>query len=701
MCPLRNIRISAKLTLITVATSAAAILCVLIAFFVQDLRVVKRVKSEQVETQLSMLGSNLAYALTQSDLNTVSTLLKNATSEHGIVYASVNDLDGAKVSSFTLGTHAQGQDESWFPYSVTSRQHPIVWNHKTIAHLNVEVSFADVEMRTLYMMGYSAMAFFLSLGLAGVLAWIIQRQVSRPLLKLHKLSQEVFETGNYSLRANVSSRDELGQLGDAINRMLTQIENRDSMMEKRVNQRTRELQKLAEDFRYRALHDSLTGLPNRAFLSEEFNRAVAHAKRVGKNFAVLMLDLDNFKEINDSCGHQAGDELLKVVANRVRSALRGGDILCRLGGDEFIALLEGVQSVELIEGVVDTCVFRCLSEPVKLVGRQFEVGVSVGASMYPQHGEDLSDLKRSADIAMYRAKEAGKNRLAIYDPIADRQSINRQGIQNDLEQMRTKDELIIEFQPQIDTQKRMLVGCEAFVRWNHPKHGLMLPGEFIQFAEDTSAIKKIDYFVIKEACQQSQLWHSTLGVRVPVSVNLSNFHFRSNDLVAEVRDILALTQLPPAMLTLELSESALMNKSSMVDSVVDSLRNMDVKVALDGFAGYCSLSNMSSLNVDIIKFKQSLFSLVNEGSLQRRLIKGLLAFTHQLKVRIVVDGVEQKSQIPLLRKLGCPVIQGYAYSKPLGKVPFQQWLAGFSGVRERRDTVKAKSKRLVADLDEA
>lgn len=664
----------------TVATAAAALLCVLIAFFIQDLRLVKQVKAEQIATQLSMLTGNLAHALTQSDLKTVNYLLKNATSEHGIISSVVYDRTGKSLARYSQHDDAFNSIASpeRFSFSVLPYTRSITWQGKRVGSLVVDVSYSDVEMRVLYLMGYSALAFLFAMGIAAVVARVIQGQVSEPILRLHRLSQDILETGNYSLRVEVNGKDELGQLGDAFNRMLSQIESRDLMMEKRVNQRTRELQKLAEDFRYRALHDSLTGLPNRAFLNEEFKRAVAHAKRGGKRFAVLMLDLDNFKTINDSLGHLVGDDLLKLVATKIRSALRAEDIVCRLGGDEFIVLLEGMQDIDQVRTVAEGCLFTALKSEISLAGRPFEIGVSIGASIYPQHGVDMTELKRNADVAMYRAKAAGKNRLVIYDPSLDNKNVNKSAIQNDLTHAVARKELILDYQPQINTDGDTIVGCEVFVRWQHQNYGLMLPGDFIPFAEDNGAIKKIDYFVIREACEQCKTWLADLDLSIPVSVNVSMVHFRSNELVEEVREILNQTGLPAHMLTLEFTESALLDESSTADNVVGSIRKMGVKVALDGFGvGYCSLAHLGSLRIDSIKLDHSLFRRIVCDGNERRLTKSLLAFARELGVSLIAEGVEQREQVPVLNNLGCPIVQGYAYSKPVSKDEFLKWVEKF------------------------
>lgn len=679
MNPLRNINISAKLTLITVATAAAALLCVVVAFVVQDLRLVKRVKAEQVEAQLSILAGNLAHAIQQNDLLTVAYLLKNGTSAHGIVAATVLGHDGEVLSQYPLiaGKLTPLPSAEGFDFTSVGYSRPIIWQGQQVGRLQVLVSYSDVEMRIYYMAAYSALAFIFAIVIAVAVSRLVQKIVSQPLLRLHRLSQDVMETGNYSLRVDVSSLDELGQLGDAFNRMLCQIEQRDLMMEKQVSQRTQELQKLAEEFRYRALHDTLTGLPNRALLNEEFNRAVAHAKRVDKQIAVMLLDLDNFKIINDSYGHDAGDELLKLVANKILSALRGEDVVCRIGGDEFIILLQGVESESHIEAVAQN-LLQVLAQDFWVASRAVHIGVSIGASFYPQHGSDISELKRNADIAMYCAKEAGKNRLVVYQNTFAKANLNKLAIQQDLENAVARHELELNYQPQVDAAGMTLVGCEALVRWRHQSHGLMQPAEFIPFAEESGAIRQIDYYVLSEACRQSQIWRTRHSLHIPVSVNVSSIHFHSLELVDEVREILQRTGLPAVMLTLELAETVLLDESMIAVKVLTALRHMGVKIALDSFgAGYCSLTHLRTLKVDSLKLDRSLYRSIVRDQGERRLTKSLVAFARELGVSIVLEGVEEQDQLTVLRNLGCEVMQGFVYSRPIPQQQFLEWVEDF------------------------
>ncbi|MBC6905583.1 EAL domain-containing protein [Saccharophagus sp. K07] len=680
MTRLQNLNISVKLTLITVAASTVALLCVLVAFVVQDLRLVKRIKAEQVESQLSILTGNLANALVQNDLHTVDYLLKNGTSVHGIIAASVYDRNGGLLSQYPVvaGKLTPLPNPEGFEFSSVNYSRPIIWRGSEVGRLEVEVSYADIELRSVYMGAYSALAFLFALAIAALVAWLVQKIVSQPLLQLHRLSRAVMETGNYSLRAEVRSSDELGQLGEAFNQMLNQIEQRDLMMERQVVQRTRELQKLAEEFRYRALHDTLTGLPNRALLNEEFNRAAAHARRAGKQFAVLLLDLDNFKHINDTYGHEVGDELLKTTANKIRSALRAEDIVCRLGGDEFIVLIESVQNIEHIQTVADG-LLQAMQDEFSVANRRVTIGLSIGAAVFPMHGTDLNELKRNADVAMYCAKEAGKNRLAIYDPAMGTANLNKHRLHHELKLALQRRELELYFQPQVNLETNQVAGCEVLVRWHHHKRGLMLPGDFLSFAEESGLLKAIDLLVLREACQQCQTWRLEFGLSVPVSVNIANLHFLAvAEFAQEVSAILRETELPPSMLTIEFSGAALLQDSSAAGELVKALRELGVKVALDGFgASLFAVSHLHEIQLDCIKLDPCLYRGIVQDPDARRMAKGLVAFTRELGMNLVVEGVEQEEQLQVLRSLGCSVAQGFALASPMSHASFLRWVRHF------------------------
>lgn len=676
MVPFRNAHISTKLTLLTVATSAVALICVVAAFFVQDYRLVKRVKSEQISVQISALAASVGDALTQNNWGHVGELIEGAVTPHGIVAAIVVTDDG-KPFPGPLDEAQVQRDHAAMVLPVRRFERSIVLGDSAVT-LVTYVSFSDVEARIAYMLGYSLLAFLLAVLIAFIVARFVQKIVSDPLVSLFQLSQSVIASGNYSARSSIQSSDEIGRLAAAFNQMLTQIEQRDSMMEKQVHQRTRELQKLAEEFRYRALHDTLTGLPNRALLLEEFNRAVAHANRVGKYFTLLLLDLDNFKEINDTFGHEAGDQMLKQVAKLVRGALRGEDLVCRLGGDEFVVLLQDVESEKNLQFVAKTLV-AALSKEVWVANRPMILGVSIGASIFPQHGVTLDELKHNADVAMYRAKDAGKNQLVVFDSALAYENKHKMLLQNELKVAANRDELELHFQPQVDTRLKIVVGCEVFLRWHHQGLGFMQPADFMACAEETGVIQQIDYFVLREACRICCEWREKHDVHLPMSVNISSAHFRSDRIVEVVQNILREHSLPAHFITLELHDDIVLNDSSDAERVIQRLRELGVKFSLGDFGkGSFSLDHWRNANIDAANLHRSVTKNLLGNKNAQQFVRAVLSFAHELNMAIVAQGVEQVEQVKLLESLGCHLMQGYVFTQPLRNVQFLDWLDNLS-----------------------
>lgn len=682
MSRIRDLKIRAKLTLISAASAAIALACVLVAFVVQDLDLVKQVKQEQVESQLAVLGANLAHALAEGDPATAQHLLESVASDHGIVEAQVFDPRGEPLMRYARAPEdADEFDAVGLHFSSRSFSRPLVWQGRPVGSLNVLVSYADVEMRVVYLLFYSLLAFAFAVTIAVLSARLVQKIVSQPLLKLHRLTQNVRATGNYGLRARVQGRDEIGQLGQAINEMLTQIEQRDVMLEKQVAQRTLELKRLAEEFRYRALHDTLTGLPNRALLTEEFHRAVAHAARVNKHFALLLLDLDNFKTINDTLGHEAGDEVLKAVAQRIRAALRAEDIICRLGGDEFVVLIEDLDNDSQIH-TVGRSLLSALAEPLWTQGKPFALGLSIGVSIYPQHGASLDELKDNADSAMYSAKHAGKNRCVIYEVAARAPQSSRTVLLDELKQALAAGQFEIHYQPIINVQQQSLVGCEALVRWQHRELGLLQPADFIPLAERCGLMVELDQYVLMQACRDCQTWSRQLGKPLPVSVNLSAVQYQSSTLVVSVKKALGESGLRPRDLTLELPEASL----SLVHSLrkaLNQVRGLGVKLALDNFGlGDAPLFHLQDLPVDALKLDASYAAALGRGRADLRLTKGIVAMARALEVELIVEGVEMAEQEAVLRGLGCTVMQGFLFAPPLPGSRLLSWFEQFNTGRE-------------------
>ena len=689
-------KVSHKLTLVTAAAATLALACVLIAFTFQDLRLVKRVKAEQVETALSILSENLAYAIERDDLNTVRNLLRTIISEHGVVSAVVIDLSGQELSRYPIVEAdlspklVNSDDMRFYEREIIAKGH-------VVGFLKATVSHADVAVRISYMIWYSLMAAMFAMAITLVVAWLVQNIVSQPIGRICQVAKDVLSTENYGLRVPQRTTDEIGQLGQAMNAMLDHIEQKDDKLEKLVNQRTQELQKLAEEFRYRALHDTLTGLPNRALFNEEYDRAVAHAARSGKYFSVMLIDVDDFKQINDTYGHEAGDEVLKTIANRIKSAVRAEDTVCRFGGDEFVLLVQDIDNEQQLE-LIGKAVFTSLSEEIWCAGRPLKVGMSIGASLYPHHGTEMADLKHNADIAMYRAKDAGKNQLLIYNAVMGHANLKRMMMQNDLKDALAKNELVLDFQPQVNEVTKTVVGCEALVRWHHKTLGDVSPSEFIPYAEEGGSVKQLDYFVLRKTCELIKQWREQFGWALTISVNMSYVHFHSEAIVDVIRSDLDRYDVSPERIIIEITERSILQDPATAHKVISAIRALGVRVALDDFGeGLSSMQFIRNLHVDRVKLDKHFCHSILHDEKQKRIAKGVIALANEMNVEIVAEGLEQHQQISMLKNFGCKVMQGFVYSKPLSQDAFVRWVQQYQADKMLKQDLLAKNKSVPED----
>ncbi len=425
---------------------------------------------------------------------------------------------------------------------------------------------------------------------------------------------------------------------------------------------------LEQQLEHQAFHDPLTGLPNRALLLDRLGHALARTDRRGEYVAVLFLDLDGFKHINDSLGHEAGDRLLVDVAERLSRCVRTEDTIARFGGDEFVVLLEDLAGKEEAIRCAERLA-RQLRAPFMLSGEEVYVTISVGVVTSATPQDWAEDLLRDADAAMYEAKKKGKARYAMFDPSMKRRALERLKLENDLRRALQRSEFVIHYQPQVRLESGEILGLEALVRWRHPGRGLVLPGEFIPVAEESGLIVPIGRWVLREACRQTKEWQdqSPSGVPLRVCVNLSARQFGQPGLLAgEVTKALSETGLEPSSLTLEITESVLMeDASSSVDSL-HRLKDRGVEISVDDFGtGYSSLSYLKRFPVDYIKVDRSFVAELGRGAEGDVIVPAVIDLAHTLGVEAVAEGVETAGQLARLRELGCAMGQGYYFAKPL------------------------------------
>ena len=417
--------------------------------------------------------------------------------------------------------------------------------------------------------------------------------------------------------------------------------------------------------------DTLTGLVNRARLRIEVEQLLAHAERDSALLAVVFIDLDHFKEINDTLGHEAGDILLKMVAERLKHTVRASDCIARLGGDEFVLLLPDVNSAVDV-GVVLEKVRVAMGEPIDINGYAAEVGISFGVSMYPTDGKDPTELFRCADSALYHAKAEGRNNIQFYREELTTQMEERLSITNALKHALERAELIVHYQPIMQSSPTpKLIGAEALLRWQHADRGFMLPDEFIAIAESTGLIAPIGLWVLTQACREAMRWRLD-GKDLYVSVNVSPRQFSAPNFVTDVVDILHKTGLPAHQLCIEITEQFLMHDRDRHISVVAELKTHGVKIAIDDFGiGYSQLSYLRRFAPDILKIDRTFISDIETDEDDRVIVKAVLAMSRSLGMLVIAEGVETNEQLEFLKNEQCDFLQGYLFSKPISAEAFR------------------------------
>ncbi len=425
--------------------------------------------------------------------------------------------------------------------------------------------------------------------------------------------------------------------------------------------------KLAEErIQFMANHDALTGLPNRSLLRDRLTQAILQAKRNDRWLTVVFIDLDNFKLVNDSLGHNAGDELLKEVAARMVATVRGTDTVVRLGGDEFVVLLlDQPKDLEIIAANVQK-IRAAIALPLNVGGRELRVTSSFGIANFPTGGADADELLANADAAMYRAKEMGRDNCQFYQPELSRAALERLRLQADMRDALARSEFALVYQPQVDLRNGRVFAVEALIRWRHPELGQISPAKFIPIAEESGLIVSIGNWVLREACRQNKEWQNAGLPAMTVSVNVSARQFRHRDLVLAVQAALDDSGLDPKYLELELTESLIMPDINGALSVMKELQKQGVMMSIDDFGtGYSSLSALKALPVARLKIDKSFIDDLASDENDRAVVGALISLGQKLGLRVIAEGVERDEQIAVLREHGCDEIQGYRFSRPL------------------------------------
>ena len=428
---------------------------------------------------------------------------------------------------------------------------------------------------------------------------------------------------------------------------------------------------------HRAFHDPLTDLPNRVLFMDRLAQAVLRARREQRAVAVLFLDIDSFKFINDTLGHKAGDQLLVAVAHRLQSCIRGIDTVARMGGDEFTILLEEVSTVSSATYVAER-IAEQMRTPFCIDGKDTSITTSVGIAFHTGHHEQPDDLLRSADVAMYEAKRAGKARFVVFDSSLDEHARERLTLETDLRLALEHDEFLLYYQPIVSVRSGQIGEFEALLRWQHPQRGLLAPGDFIALAEDTGLIIPVGRWVLREACRQMQAWHQQPrhGAPLVVAVNLSARQFRHATLLEDIAAILKETGLDPQFLKLEITESVVLDSVDSTLSTLRALKALGVQLAIDDFGtGYSSLNYLKQFPIDVIKIDRSFIQGLGETAQDTAMIAAMITLGHALGFQVLTEGVETSDQLAQLDTLQCDLAQGYLFARPLPAETVAEYLA--------------------------
>ena len=422
---------------------------------------------------------------------------------------------------------------------------------------------------------------------------------------------------------------------------------------------------LEERLAYQALHDPLTNLPNRVLFTDRLRQALSRAERRQQTLSIMFMDLDNFKVVNDSLGHQTGDRLLKLVSKRISNLLEPADTVGRLGGDEFVFLLEDTDAAGASR--VAERILGELRAPFTLGRRQFFVTASIGITVGGGNGKRAAELLRDADLAMYRAKHSGKARYAVFEATMNARALERLELEHGLRRAVERDEFVVHYQPQVSLATGNVAGFEALVRWEHPERGLLPPEQFIPLAEETGLIVPIGEAVLEEACRQAKEWHEQRPSDPPaVCVNLSARQFREPGLADTVAHIIDEANLEPPHLFLEITESTAMSDAPATVTTLGELQDLGVRVMIDDFGtGYSSLSYLERFPVDYVKIDRSFVGGLGEHSRAETLVPAIISLAHALDLKVIAEGVETEEQLDRLRELGCDLAQGYYFANPL------------------------------------
>lgn len=612
----------------------------------------------RLSTLADIVGQNSTAALNFNDPPAAVEVLEALRAEPPVVSACLYDASGQLFAQYQRRHKTSNCSPVLGKAPAANREYPSV-NRPVMRHaelvgtLLLTSDLQDLDKRRKHLLLVAALLAVLALIVGGVSGTLLQRKISRPIFELAQAMDAVTVDQNFAVRVSESGTDEIVQLGTGFNAMLSELERRDAAK-----------QTAEAKLQFQAFNDALTGLPNRRLFSDRLTQVLATALRESQILALLYIDLDGFKLVNDSLGHSIGDALLVQVATRLLSRVRRSDTLARLGGDEFTVVLGNLHKKEEA-ALVAKDLLDALAAPFLVEGHQLTIGASIGISIFPENAQDGADLMQQADSAMYASKRDGRNRATYFTPELGSMVRERLNLENQLRGAIPRGEIHVHYQPEFDVSSNRLVRFEALARWTHPTLGTIPPCKFIPVAEESGLIVGLGAYIMEMACAEAVKWQAISPHPVQVAVNVSTIQFRRDRFVDEVISVLNHTGLKPDLLQLELTETIMLTGVHQAVETMNRLRSLGVGFAIDDFGtGYSCLTYLPALPFDSMKIDRSFVRDLHVKPESRAMVNSLVALAHNIGIRVIVEGVETDEQLELIKTFGGNEIQGYLLGRP-------------------------------------
>tara|TARA_R110001583_G_scaffold11285_1_gene51323 strand:- start:49368 stop:51440 length:2073 start_codon:yes stop_codon:yes gene_type:complete len=664
-----NTKLLAILMLVAIFTSVMATSL----FIVYELNTVTSNERIRLNSIANILTPNLTAAVIFEDEYTINELIKPLLSQSNIVSARVVDVDGEAI----VAVFSSVKNKTVVFSELMTITTPLMVDDIEYGLLEIKADYSLIEQSLFFFSTTLLCILIFILILSYLLALFLRQSLIKPLIDLTAVADHVTKTNNYTVRSQVNSSDELGNLANCFNLMLETIEQRDHSLEITVEQRTKALKDANIKLSEQANSDSLTGLPNRRYIFEKLSDLINNKPDV--NFAIIALDLDGFKEINDSLGHDYGDLLLQSVSRRIINLLPEGALLARLGGDEFIVVVEKFEKQCHIESIAKK-IREAVTDSFVIQRKHVYVTASIGITLFPEDGLTVETIFKYADLAMYKSKEMGRNCYHFFNPSMLDLLVKKRELIDDLRIGIATGQFELYYQPIIELISGKMCKAEALIRWNHPTRGIISPLDFISVAEETGLIKKLGQWVAKTAANDLAEILLLGADNFQISINVSPVQFKGRDQwMLDWFDHMDELGLKRDAIIVEITENLLMESEESVRNKLTKLKQHGVSIAIDDFGvGYSSLSYLQKMDVDILKIDKSFIDDLAREKNSRDLCRTMIIMARHLNIQVVAEGIESKEQKQILTDFGCELGQGYLFSKPLPIEIFKQEYFGFS-----------------------